>query len=64
LKVVLDETPIGAYLELEGAPADIDRGAAQLGFSSSDYITQTYGGLYLAECRRRGLPPSDMLFQK
>ena len=64
LKVVLDETPIGAFLELEGSPANIDRGAARLGFSPSDYITQTYAGLYLAHCRRQGLPPADMLFQK
>src|SRR5205814_2150225 len=36
--ITVDETPIGNFLELEGAPAWIDRTARQLGFSSADYI--------------------------
>lgn len=43
---VVDETPIGDYAELEG-PADwIDRAAANLGVSSADYITLSYGRLF------------------
>lgn len=60
--VTLDETPIGNFLELEG-PADwIDQTAEQLGFSKNDYILDSYGKLYLADCRRRGVEPTHMLF--
>jgi adenylate cyclase class 2 len=60
--ITLDETPIGAFLELEG-PADwIDRTSHRLGFSESSYITESYGGLYLAYCKRNGLIPGDMVF--
>lgn len=61
-KVLLDETPIGNYLEIEGSPRWIDRTARLLGFSTSDYITRSYGYLYLAWCRERRSPPADMLF--
>lgn len=60
--VALDETPIGAYLELEGPPAWIDRAARELGFAADQYITATYAELYYAECRRRGRRPGDMVF--
>ncbi len=62
LKVEFDETPVGLYIELEGSPAAIDRAAKLLGYSLGDYITQTYGALYLEDCRRRGAKPTDMLF--
>jgi adenylate cyclase, class 2 len=61
-KVLLDETPIGNYLEIEGSPRWIDRTARLLGFSVDDYITRSYGYLYLAYCRERRTPPSNMLF--
>jgi adenylate cyclase, class 2 len=60
--ITLDETPIGSFLELEGAPKWIDRTARQLGFSRADYITRSYGNLYLAYCREHGIIPSDMTF--
>lgn len=61
-KVLLDETPIGNYLEIEGSPRWIDRTARLLGFSTDDYITRSYGYLYLAYCRERRTQPADMLF--
>ncbi|HMD50542.1 MAG TPA: class IV adenylate cyclase [Bryobacteraceae bacterium] len=61
-KVLVDETPIGNYLEIEGSPGWIDRTARLLGFSAADYITRSYGYLYLAYCRERRIPPGDMLF--
>jgi adenylate cyclase class 2 len=63
-KVLLDETPIGNFLEIEGTPRWIDRTARMLGFSPDDYITRSYGYLYLAYCRERRVPPKDMLFKK
>ncbi len=61
-KIMLDETPIGNYLEIEGSPRWIDRTARALGFKKADYITRSYGYLYLAYCRERRVAPKDMLF--
>ena len=61
--VLVDETPIGNFLELEGPPRWIDETAHLLGFSQSDYITRSYGYLYLAFCRERRIRPKDMLFE-
>ena len=61
-EVSLDETPVGSFLELEGSRSWIDRVARQLGFSRRDYITASYGALYLEDCRKRGVVPGDMLF--
>jgi adenylate cyclase class 2 len=58
----LDETPIGVFLELEGSPRWIDDTARKLGFRTSDYITSSYGGLYLDWSRRHGAKPSQMVF--
>ena len=63
-KVLVDETPIGNFLEIEGSPRWIDRTAKLLGFSKKDYITRSYGYLYLAHCRERRTRPKDMLFKK
>ena len=60
--ITLDETPIGDFLELEGPGDWIDQTARQLGFSEPDYILDSYGRLYVAECERRGLEPTDMVF--
>jgi adenylate cyclase class 2 len=59
----LDETPIGVYLELEGAPGWIDRNARRLGFAESAYSTASYYGLYVEYCRKQGLPVTHMTFQ-
>jgi len=60
--VFLDETPIGCYLELEGAPEWIDSVAAELSFSRHDYITLSYGSLYRERCRALGVEPAHMVF--
>ncbi len=62
--VMLDETPIGCYLEIEGAPRWIDRTACRLGFSDADYITASYGGLYLELRKEQGDLPADMVFPR
>ncbi len=62
LKLELDETPIGTFLELEGPPAAIDRTAGLLGYKHSDYITKSYLQLYLEQCRQQSQTPADMLF--
>ena len=62
-KVLLDETPIGNFLELEGQPRWIDRTARMLGFSAADSITGSYGYLYMLYCREHGIRPTNMLFR-
>jgi adenylate cyclase, class 2 len=46
-QVVVDETPIGNFCEIEGAPRWIDATAKKLGVSTGDYITKNYAGLFL-----------------
>src|SRR5258707_12446757 len=45
-QVVVDETPIGNFCEIEGSPRWIDATAKKLGVSRADYITQNYEGLF------------------
>ncbi len=61
-EVVLDETPIGDYLELEGPPEWIDCAAAELGYRPQDYVRESYGALYLDWCAARGVVPTHMVF--
>jgi adenylate cyclase, class 2 len=49
LKLALDETPIGLFLELEGPPGEINRAAALLGFARSGYISKSYGALFMEQ---------------
>ena len=60
----VDETPVGVFMELEGSPRWIDRTARVLGFGEADYITASYGRLYLEWCERNGVVPGDMLLPK
>jgi adenylate cyclase, class 2 len=57
--VMLDETPIGNFLEIEGSPAEIDGAAALLGFSRGDYISDSYYRLFLLSGRA-----GDMVFSR
>ncbi len=58
----IDETPIGYFVELEGAPAWIDATARRLGFDESAYVTQSYGALYARYRESHPEAPPDMLF--
>lgn len=60
--VMLDVTPIGDFLELEGAPEWIDDTARRLGFAESAYITASYAALHAEHCRASGSPWCDMVF--
>lgn len=62
-KVLLDETPMGNFLELEGPPRWIDSTARLLGFGKSDYIRQSYGYLHMLYCREHGIQRNHMLFR-
>lgn len=44
--LLLDETPIGIFAELEGPPDWIDCTAEKIGISADDYIIENYAALF------------------
>ncbi len=61
--VVLDQTPIGDFGEIEGPARWIDRTAKALGISSTDYITQTYADLFFTWKLRVRSKANEMTFR-
>jgi adenylate cyclase class 2 len=61
-EIVVDETPAGAFLEIEGATEAIDRVAAALGVDPSHRLTGTYRDVWEAHCASRGAAVGDMVF--
>jgi adenylate cyclase, class 2 len=61
--VVVDETPIGNFGEIEGVVRWIDRTARALGIARADYITQTYAPMFFEWKRRTGSPAKEMTFR-
>jgi adenylate cyclase, class 2 len=47
-EIVVDETPIGAFMEIEGDHDGIARAATLLGFSPRDYVVESYVALFFA----------------
>jgi adenylate cyclase class 2 len=60
--VVVDETPIGTFIELEGPPRWIDKTARLLGFSRDDYILLSYGRLFEQWCAAHEIESRNMSF--
>jgi adenylate cyclase class 2 len=60
--VAVDETPLGTFVEIEGGDRGIAEMAEALGRGPDDYLLDSYRGLYCLDCRERGLPVTDMLF--
>jgi adenylate cyclase class 2 len=60
--VVVDETPIGNFGEIEGAPRWIDQTAKKLGIRPEHYITDTYAGLFFAWKHRTRSAAKEMTF--
>jgi adenylate cyclase, class 2 len=61
--VVVDETPIGNFGEIEGAPRWIDRTAKALGIRPEDYMTETYAPLFFAWKKRTRSTAEEMTFK-
>jgi adenylate cyclase class 2 len=57
VEIVLDETPIGTYLEIEGEIKGIHAAAQALGYKAEDYISESYASLFYASGGR-----GDMVF--
>jgi adenylate cyclase, class 2 len=60
--LVVDETPIGNYAELEGPVDWIDAMLAQLGIDHGRCLTESYGRLFLAWKERTGSPAENLTF--
>jgi len=60
--VVIDETPIGNFGEIEGPSEWIDKVAHDLGISPANYSTDTYAGLFYSWKERTGSPANEMTF--
>ena len=60
--VVLDETPIGNFGEIEGPSLWIDRTARALGITPPHYIKQTYAELFFAWKRATRSKATEMTF--
>jgi adenylate cyclase class 2 len=60
--IVVDETPIGNFAEIEGPSDWIDNIAHALGIAPDRYITETYAALFLAWKRETQSPAEEMTF--
>jgi adenylate cyclase class 2 len=61
VEAAVDETPLGIFVELEGAPDDVDEAATALGAEPSDFIRATYRELHEKAAAERGIGVGDLL---
>lgn len=62
LKVLLDETPMGNFIEIEGDETGVLKALDAAGFSADDVIRESYPELQAMRCRARGAPLEDLVF--
>ena len=63
LKVVVDETPMGDFIEIEGDESSVLKALDAAGFSANDIIRESYPELQASRCRARGVPLEDLVFK-
>lgn len=63
LKVMLDETPMGNFIEIEGDESSVLKALDAAGFSTNDIIRDSYPELQASRCRSRGVPLEDLVFE-
>ena len=61
--VVVDETPIGDFCEIEGAPRWIDATAKRLGVRREEYIMKNYATLFSDWKRETRSKATEMTFR-
>jgi adenylate cyclase, class 2 len=61
-QVVVDETPIGNFCEIEGAPRWIDSTAKKLGVRREQYILKNYATLFAEWKQETGSRAKEMTF--
>ncbi|MGB8062015.1 MAG: class IV adenylate cyclase [Candidatus Sulfotelmatobacter sp.] len=62
-QVVVDQTPIGNFCEIEGPPRWIDATAKKLGVTRDQYIMKNYATLFAEWKRETGSAAKEMTFQ-
>ncbi len=60
--VVIDETPIGLFAEIEGSESEIRGLASELGVEESEFLPESYAALYFAARGEDPSLPADMVF--
>jgi len=61
--VVIDETPIGNFGEIEGPPKWIDATARRLNISVKNYLKESYAELFAAWKRKQKSKATEMTFK-
>jgi adenylate cyclase class 2 len=61
--LMIDEAPLGVFVEIEASPVEIERVARLLGRTPADYRLESYPALWRRWCDDRGLTSRDMLFE-
>jgi adenylate cyclase class 2 len=62
-QVVVDETPIGNFCEIEGAPPWIDTTAKKLGIEPDQYMTKNYATLFADWKKETKSKTEEMIFK-
>lgn len=62
--VALDETPVGVYMEIEGAENAILAATEALGRTPRDFNRDSYRAIFLASQTGTGAPVRDMVFPR
>ncbi len=64
LYVMVDETPRGGFVELEGEEEIIAQAVRLLGVTPAEYILESYLAIQADHCLKQGKPLEDMVFDK
>ena len=60
--IAIDETPIGTFVEIEGGEEGIRAMTIALGRAPSDFVLDSYRGLFIKLREKYGLTGSNMVF--
>ena len=60
--VVIDDTPMGVFVEIEGPPERIAPVAGLLGRHDTDFVLESYPALWRRWCDAHGADMGDMIF--
>ena len=60
--IAIDETPVGTFVEIEGGEEGIRAMAIALGRSPSDFVLDSYRGLFIKHREEFGLTGTNMVF--
>jgi adenylate cyclase, class 2 len=63
IRVELDHTPMGDFVELEGPPDSLEAAAHRLGLDPARAVAQSYISLWREHCRRHPGLGRDMVFE-